>query len=231
MICFSQEVIRYGIIIFSAKRFNDYFLRFASPEKRVFLAASFGNDAIPEEWKERYTQWLDGFLRLSVREKAGAKIIKELIGKDATVLVDPVMMLNEEEWLSVSKKPRVDCTKPYVLKYFLGTEEESSRVDAWANRNGYRVYTLADPKFCELYSSGPGEFIQLVKNAALVFSDSFHCIAFSILFSRPFVVYKRHLEGNDKIPYLKSFAYRIDGTMFCVRMSICYVITLTHTRF
>ena len=128
---------------------------------------------------------------MSVREEAGKEIVKQLIGKEIPVLIDPVMMLNEEEWLKVSKKPRVDCSKPYVLKYYLGDEDEEEKIDNWAKRNGYAVYELLNDQISELYSAGPGEFISLIKNASLVCSDSFHCIAFSIIFSKPFIVYDR----------------------------------------
>jgi len=46
--------------------------------------------------------------KLSVREEAGAKIIKELTGRDAVVLVNPTLMLTKEKWLSISKKQRIN---------------------------------------------------------------------------------------------------------------------------
>ena len=55
---------------------------------------------------------------ISVREDAGARIVKELTGREVPVLIDPVMMLDREEWLAVAEKPRVDLSKPYVLKYY-----------------------------------------------------------------------------------------------------------------
>ena len=111
------------------------------------------------------------------------------------VLIDPVMMLSSEEWLKVSKKPRVDCSRPYILKYYLGDEAEEDKIDLWAMKNGYEVYELLNDKIPELYSAGPGEFITLISNASLICSDSFHCIAFSIIFSKPFIVYDR--REND----------------------------------
>lgn len=55
---------------------------------------------------------------------------------------------------------------------------------------------MLDDSIPELYSAGPGEFISLIRHATLVCSDSFHCIAFSIIFSRPFVVYERQGKAN-----------------------------------
>ncbi len=189
----SDQIWNYN---FSSSKFDDYFLRFADSSKRNAVSASFGVESIPEEWKQTYIDALSSFAHISVREDAGARIVKELIGRDVPVLIDPTMMLSKKEWLKVSAKPRVDCTKPYVLKYYLGDEAEPEKIDIWAKENGYEVYELLNDKIPELYSAGPGEFISLINNAALVCSDSFHCIVFSIIFSRPFLVYARRGSGN-----------------------------------
>lgn len=176
---------------FSSWRFNDFFLSFAEDKQKAAISGSFGVEEIPDEWKQTYIDGLSGFAHISVREDAGAKIVKEVIDRDVPVLVDPVMLLSRKEWLKVAKKPRVDTSKPYILKYYLGDEAEEEKIDHWAKENGYAVYELLNDQMPELYSAGPGEFISLIANAALVASDSFHCIAFSIIFRKPFVVYAR----------------------------------------
>lgn len=181
---------------FPGTKYDDYFLKFAEDKKKAAISGSFGVEEIPDEWRQIYIDGLSGFAHISVREDAGAKIVKDLIGRDVPVLVDPVMLLSREEWLNVAKKPRVDTSKPYVLKYYLGDEAEEEKLDHWAKENGYAVYELLNDRIPELYSAGPGEFISLIANAALVASDSFHCIAFSIIFRKPFVVYARLGSGN-----------------------------------
>lgn len=58
--------------------------------------------------------------RLSVREDAGAKIIKDLTGRDAPVLVDPTLLLTKEKWLFIAKEADNKPKKKYMLTYFLG---------------------------------------------------------------------------------------------------------------
>lgn len=181
---------------FSSNRFDDYFLTFAEDNKKATICGSFGVEIVPDEWCQTYIDGLSGFAHISVREDAGARIVKDLIGRDVPVLVDPVMLLSRKEWLKVARKPRVDTSKPYILKYYLGDEAEEERIDRWAKENGYEVYELLNDQIPELYSAGPGEFISLIANASLVASDSFHCIAFSIIFKKPFVVYARLGSGN-----------------------------------
>lgn len=181
---------------FPGTKYDDYFLRFAEDKKKAAISGSFGVEEIPDEWRQTYIDGLSSFAHISVREDAGAKIIKDLLGRDVPVLVDPVMLLSREEWLKVAKKPRVDVSKPYMLKYYLGKEAEEEKIDHWAKENGYEVYELLNDKIPELYSAGPGEFISLIANASLVASDSFHCIALSIIFRKPFIVYARLGSGN-----------------------------------
>ena len=181
---------------FAKTNFEDTFLTFAENEKKIAVAASFGVDDIPKEKEDYYKNRLSSFKHISVREEAGARIIKRLIGLDVPVLVDPVMMLSKQEWLRVAKKPFVDYSKPYVLKYYLG-EKSESEVDVWARENGYDVFTLMDRRSVNLYATGPGEFISLISNADLICSDSYHCIVFSIIFRKPFIVYDRQGKYNN----------------------------------
>ena len=173
---------------------NTYFLPFVPPEKRVSYAASFGITSIPEDKRAMVRENLLKFKAISVREAAGAKIVKELTGRDATVLVDPTLMLDKEEWIKIEKKPRrVDFSKPYILTYFLGqkTERMERDVKKKAGKNGLQVFNLMDKQEKALYATGPGEFIYLVHHATLVMTDSFHACVFSFLFGKPFLLYER----------------------------------------
>lgn len=114
------------------------------------------------------------------------------------------MVLNKSEWIKISRKPKVDLSKPYILKYYLGKSPENGKIDNWAENNGYRVYELLNKQIPELYEAGPGEFISLINNASLICSDSFHCIAFSIIFSKPFIVYSRQGYGISMVSRLKT---------------------------
>jgi hypothetical protein len=85
--------------------FDKYFLSFAAPGKRIAYAASFGVPHIPEERMKLFTEYLKGMDYISVREQSGARIVKQLIGKDVPVLVDPTLLLSRDEWQRIEHPP------------------------------------------------------------------------------------------------------------------------------
>lgn len=177
---------------------STYFLAFAPKEKRVAYAASFGVSEIPDEYKGLYSKWLSEMHRISVREKAGAEIVKELTGRDAVVLVDPTMMLSKEKWLSLAKPADAKPAGKYLLTYFLGQKTKTTKlkIEEIASTYGLTVVNLADSKEPERYTADPAEFIDYINSASLVCTDSFHGAVFSILMEKPFIVFKRYELGG-----------------------------------
>lgn len=174
-----------------------YFLTFAENRKRISYAASFAISEIPDEYIERYKKWLSEMHRISVREEAGAKIVKELIGKDAEVLVDPTIMLSKESWLSIAKEADYKPQKGYILTYFLGniSKETKNKINEIAKENKLEIINLTSMKNKRVFTSGPSEFIDLVSSASLLCTDSFHGVVFSILMKTPFIVFERKSKG------------------------------------
>jgi len=173
-----------------------YFLTFAPKEKRIAYAPSFGTDEIPQKYVEKYKKWISEMYKLSVREEAGAKIIKDLTGRDAPVLIDPTLMLTKEEWLAISEVPTNKPKEEYLLTYFLGTisNERKKLIKKIAKDHGLKIVNLAQANDKVPYLSGPSEFIDYIHSAKIFLTDSFHGAVFSILLNTPFIVFNRH--GN-----------------------------------
>lgn len=174
------------------------FLRFAQRERTFSYAASFGVAAVPEEKQEAVQKGLNHIRYLSVRETAGKRIVEELTGRtDAEVLPDPTLLLRLEDWEVVMKKTRRPLPEAYLLAYFLGDVpgERRSAISQRAEALGLEVVELMD-RNSPFYESGPGEFLYLIRHAALVCTDSFHGGVFSFLFQRPLILFERAGEGN-----------------------------------
>jgi Polysaccharide pyruvyl transferase len=178
-----------------------YFLTFAPREKRVAFSPSFGVSKIPSEHQNNYRQWLSEMEHLSVREDAGAKIIKDLTNRDALVLSDPTMMLTREQWLSISTKAKNIDHKKYLLTYFLGnlSIEYQNEINKIAKKNKLKIINLSNLRDRETYQTGPSEFIEYINSASVFCTDSFHGAVFSILLETPFIVFQR--KGNSPSMY------------------------------
>jgi hypothetical protein len=175
------------------------FLTFAPKNKRIALAPSFGVSSIPEKYISRYTQWLSEMGFLSVREQAGADIIKKLTGLDAPVHVDPTLMLTKEQWLLVAQNSKRKPSEKYLLTYFIGAVSKKRQrfLKELAAKNNIKLVQMASLDDIERYDASPGEFLDYIASSSLVCTDSFHAVIFSIQMERPFVVFDR--EGKSSI--------------------------------
>lgn len=166
---------------------ENFFLPFKQANKIAF-SASFGVDSIP--YNQEIIDALKDFKALSVREEAGAKIIKDLTGRDAAVLVDPTMLLTVDEWIRVSKKPK-GAKEGYILTYFLSPKCEDAKKRLEEIKGNREVYELLNPEDVIAGKAGPSEFLWLFEHADFILTDSFHACVFSFLFNKPFIVYDR----------------------------------------
>ena len=211
------------------------FLTFVPPEKRIAYAPSFGVSEIPEKDRENYTAWLSELAHISVREEAGAKIIKELTGREAPVLVDPTMLLTKEKWLSIAKAPDSKPKNDYLLTYFLGEipRDRRKRLNDIAKKNDLKIVNLAQIKDRKAYLSGPSEFIDYINNSSLFCTDSFHGAVFSVLLDTPFIVFNREDDSpsmNSRIDtLLKKFKLESRSANFELSNTQIFDVDYSHT--
>lgn len=177
-----------------------YFLQFASRYKRISYAASFGITDLSIKEEKVFSQYLKEMNQISVREEAGANIVKKLTGREPIVVLDPTFLLSAHEWLSISSTKLNIPKKNYLLTYFLGTipEEYRKKIYNIAKNHDMDVINLADIRNDKVYKTGPSEFISYIYNCSLFCTDSFHGTVFSIIFEKPFIVYER-MGGNKSM--------------------------------
>ena len=171
-----------------------YYLEFAPEGKRrIAYAASIGQSEISDEEKQTTKKYLKKYHRISVREASAVDILSNM-GIVSKLVLDPTLMLDKSEWLSISKKP--ESSTPYLLMYQLNA---SKKMDDYAVKIA-RKYGLRVIKICKNpvmitkkggieYLSLPSveELIGYFENASLVLTDSFHGTAFSINLEKEFV--------------------------------------------
>ena len=180
------------------------FLTFARDDKKISYAASFGVSKIPLERKEEYAKNLRKFKAISVREKQGIEIVKELTGRNATLVLDPTLMLDENEWKKVEKKPNCCPKNKYIFVYALGDKSDQFKMTIEHKQVKYEIFDvrLVQKNGKEL-PIGPSEFLYLIRNSEMVLTDSFHATVFSIIFHKKFITFNRPgLNMNSRIESL-----------------------------
>lgn len=206
-----------------------YDLMFA-PEgvRRISYASSFGVKDIPWYQRRRTAAYLRQMDCISMRETRGAEIVKALTGRDVPTVLDPVLMFCKEQWETLIP-PQKEEREPYLLAYFLGANPAHRQaVRQLAAQLRCKVVALrhldrfvpADETFGDEcpYDVDPARFLNILRGAAYVCTDSFHGACFSILHRKRFMVFDRYATNAAH-----SKNARID--------TLCESLSLTSRRF
>ena len=178
-----------------------YFGAFETPWKRrvVAYAASLGGEALPAEYGGAFSQLLRHVDAVSVREEEALPYVRRCYEGPVTAAVDPVLLLDQADWLLVERPPE---RQGYILVYL--TEQNPDLVafvTALSRRTGLPVLevgskTLAPGSgFQADFTAGPAEFLGYLHQADYVVSNSFHAAAFSILYRKRFLAFPHSRFG------------------------------------
>lgn len=180
-----------------------YFLDFADVPK-VAYAPSLGVKELPARRKQRtIARLVKPFSALSVREREGAALIREMTGLDAAVMPDPVMLVPKEEWQAVMDK-EIPGEK-YILCYFIGDNPSYwETVAATEAREQCRVLVI--PRTEGARNAGypleedvpPQRWLGLIQGAAHVVTDSFHGATFCAILNKTCTVVRRYREDDPE---------------------------------
>ena len=197
----------------------DYYTLNWVPEKvkKIAYATSFGIGNIPQKYKEMYRQYLTRIDYLSARETSGQEIISELTDRSVPLVNDPALLLDANGWDEVIKDKPIINDK-YIFCYFMGDNpEQRDFVKRLAKEKGLKIVALlhldqfieTDEHYADYtpWNISPADFVNLVKYAEYVCTDSFHGTVFSIIYSRNFFTFKRFnkkasLSTNTRITSL-----------------------------
>ena len=205
-----------------------YTLEYAPDNKpKIAYATSFGVSNIPWYQKKRTKRYLERFQSLSTRELAGKKIIESLTDKNVEVVCDPTLLFDAESWANMIPDKRI-IEEPYVFCYFLGDNNSHRDVaEDFCKKTGLKIVTCPfldnfverDQIFgdIQMFDMDTEDFVNLIRHAEYILTDSFHGTVFSILHHRKFMTFNRFNNGAN------SRNSRID--------SLCTLLELSQRRY
>ena len=179
-----------------------FYLDFVPNNKlKISYAASFAIDTLHENIKDFVKEKVSTLDYISVRESSGKKILENLGFTNVTQVLDPVFLLDPLEW-NVLESTNTEKEK-YVFVYdFDSNPLIKTMAENLKHTHNWKIITIneliayADKNY---YLEGPEKFLSLVKNAEFVISNSFHAVAFSIIFKKDFVVFNREYKINTRM--------------------------------
>jgi len=184
-----------------------YALEFVHDKSRTMsYASSFGLIEFPEKLKAKFSDNLSSISCVSVRESAGARLYEEITDKTAKVVLDPVFLIDQEQWLrDLSVVRRAPDSR--ILLYMNEKKQlrdfyDSCDVDFSGNTfvqmsSDISLGDLLSPSIRFRSTAGPKAFVENLVNSQMVLTTSFHGIVLSILFEVPFIAFLSGNPGRD----------------------------------
>lgn len=184
-----------------------YFLYFVSQGKKIAYAPSFGVSSLGEFPREKrlIQKYIKEFDAISVREESGKEIVKELIGKEVQVCLDPTLLIKCDEWEGFASSSDYVFPDKYIYCLFLGDYcKHIEKVKEISDTLKLPIYLHCYNRKDYFYngnsfkSMSPIDFVAAIKNASFVCTDSFHATVFSIVFHKAFISYKRFADNKKE---------------------------------
>lgn len=173
--------------------------------KKIAYAPSFGGWNFSRMEKQVLADYIEKFDVVTLREQSGIDLCKSLGRMDATLVPDPTFLLPHTEYAMIMDNDV--CMEKYLFLYLLGnkTKIDMDSVYSFAEQKGLKVVYVpsqgAMEKYEKVYPSVE-RWMSLLKNAEYVLTNSFHGMAFSIIFNKNFMVIPLsgiHKHMNDRI--------------------------------
>lgn len=179
--------------------------------RKASFASSFGNVQAALKYKNEIQDMLSSFSMISVREDDACEFLDNACNLKAVNVLDPTFLLSNKEWNEISGLEPIIKGK-YILYYGFDRSKECGEILKESKRlTGLPIISISvgtsSPYHfdCFYQEAGPIEFLNLIKNATLVLTSSFHGMALSLNFRKQFIVIKHGTRMSRMKSALSQF--------------------------
>lgn len=123
-------------------------------------------------------------------------------------VLDPVYLLDKREWDKIADKSNLKLEKQkYILVYGFKRQKDLYKYARnLAKERKYKIYSINtnfEDYFLDVdkyfYNATPYDFVNLVKNAQEIVTNSFHGLSFSIIYNKPVHQFKKMGNENSRM--------------------------------
>jgi hypothetical protein len=154
-------------------------------ERLLSYAASFGNhpaeDGMGRDWSER----LQRFSAISVRDDNSRELVERATGRDAEVTLDPCLQFSEFARDDRSRQGEYALVYGHSFPGWFGIKMRN-----WAQQRILKLVSVGYSNAwadVQIIDAGPLEFARLIGRSAAVATNFFHGSVFALLNGRPWV--------------------------------------------
>lgn len=180
---------------------------------KITYGASFGTSENPisEQMLETCKRLSSRFDAISVREKSAVGLVEQYFGKHAELVLDPTLLLGAEDYVIERSKTACPVTagQDTLVSYVLDTDGQKAKIanDVAGELGLKESFMGLSPKKSD---GSPDKMITIqswldnLRNASFVVTDSFHGCVFSIINRKPFIAIVNHSRGADRFVSMLS---------------------------
>lgn len=200
-------------------------------QRRVSYAASFGISQLPKVHVDESRAALSKFDHITVREETGASICEELLGYRPEVVLDPTMLISEQDWRAILVKYGCEqkVSTAYLFAYWvLGlTQEDINALSAYANERGMPIFLMSAGQFPKLkfpenvipqVDASPLDWVMQLASSEGVITDSFHGLQFATTFAKPILPLVELAGPHSNASRLVDFCSRCSFDGSCMEL-------------
>ena len=177
-----------------------YMLDFAEKGRRkISYAASMGSGALTGSVRGAFKEALPSFDLISVREKQLKDYIKETVGIEPELVLDPTLLISKKKYVFSGNERAFD--NKYIFVYTVAPAPNIEiKAKELSKKTGYPIIWghMSYKKkrgVKNVTDLAPNELVNYIKNAEYVLTSSFHGMAFSIIMQKQFFY---DLDNNVK---------------------------------
>lgn len=198
-------------------RLANHFLGFidgTTNPKRISYAASFGVDnwEFTTEQTAECRKLVAKFNAVSVREDSAVELCNENFGIEATQVLDPTLLLNKEQYIRLVEKDKIPECNGTLLTYVLDKSPDKQEfIKKIISETGLNEVSIMPKslfrdagrkKINDCIYPPVTAWLRGFMDAKYVVTDSFHGMAFAIIFNKPFLALGNTKRGMTRFTSL-----------------------------
>lgn len=166
-------------------------------KKRIMISGSIGswNGNTKNQEEHKYFKYLlERFDYLSTREEIGKNIFKEKFDCNADWINDPVFYLEKEDYIELIKDVKENYNNKIMQYILYPTKETKAIVEHFKQHENKKIVKFYGNENVKCFNKNKvnnvENWLAAIIHSDLIITDSFHCVAFSLIFNKPFVCIK-----------------------------------------